>query len=46
MTDVKNVAEFFDTNGYICGLSVLNEEETLDLRKNFNDFEKSIGKFL
>ncbi|XP_046328874.1 phytanoyl-CoA dioxygenase domain-containing protein 1-like [Haliotis rufescens] len=44
MTDVKNVAEFFDTNGYICGLSVLNEEETLDLRKNFNDFEKSIGK--
>ena len=40
----EDVAKFFDVNGYISPLDVLNLEEVKELRAQFNKCEEEIGK--
>lgn len=40
----EDVAKFFDVNGYISPLDVLNREEVKELRAQFNKCEEEIGK--
>ena len=42
--DSKYVRDFFENNGYISPLDVLNTEETDRLRENFNKCEQQIGE--
>lgn len=43
-TDVKvNVAKFFEENGYIAPLDVLNVQEVAELKQNFKNLEEKIG---
>lgn len=40
----ENIAEYFDENGYISPLDVLNNQEAKELRANFDKCEEEIGK--
>lgn len=40
----EEVAIFFDVNGYISPLNVLNREEVKVLRAQFNQCEEEIGE--
>ena len=42
----EDVAKFFDVNGYISPLDVLNREEVKELRAHFNQCEEEIGKIV
>ncbi|KAH9508921.1 Phytanoyl-CoA dioxygenase domain-containing protein 1 [Bulinus truncatus] len=44
MTSTDSLAEFFDVNGYVSGLDVLNEAEVQGMKDNFNRVENQIGQ--
>ncbi|XP_059166185.1 phytanoyl-CoA dioxygenase domain-containing protein 1-like [Physella acuta] len=40
----QELVEFFDVNGYVSGLNVLDEKETLEVRANFDKVQNEIGE--
>uniref|UniRef100_A0A0B6Y972 Phytanoyl-CoA dioxygenase n=2 Tax=Arion vulgaris TaxID=1028688 RepID=A0A0B6Y972_9EUPU len=42
--DKGSLAKYFDQNGYVSGLNVLDDKEVLEIRTNFDNVQMEIGE--